>query len=121
MNNGVERVRYGRVSTTTDRRVPKNTLLTIRNGDLIHFGIARCHSELDRFRKDIGRLIASNRANLAVNEANVTTEDFVLHSSGLRGTVKVESVRALLQYFRNIDTSMLPEYLRTEVVNAEAV
>jgi hypothetical protein len=109
------------VDTTTNGRAPKNTLLTIRNGDLIHFGIARCNSELDRFRKDIGKLIASNRANLAVNEANVTTENFVLHNSGLRGTVKVDSIRALLQYFKNIDTSMLPEYLRTEVVNAEAV
>lgn len=127
-----ERVRYGRVNTTTSERVPKNTLLTFRDGNLVHFGIARCHSELDCFKKDTGKLIAKNRACLAASEAGVggipgkqlkasDVEGLIVHRSGMRGTVKVEDVKTLLQYFRNIDTSMLPERLQTEVINAEAV
>ena len=127
-----ERVRYSRVDTETGDRIPKNTLLTIRDGDLVHFGISRCNTKFDRFNKNIGKLIAKNRARVAASEAGVggipgrqlkasDVEDFILHYSGLRGTVKIDSIKALLEYFKNIDKSMLPEYLRNEVVDLEAI
>lgn len=132
MSDRMERVRYSRVKVGIDNRVPKNTLLTIRDGDLVHFGIARCNTKFDRFNKNIGKLIAKNRARVAAGEAGVggmpgrqlkasDIEDFILHHSGLRGTVKVSSIKALLEYFKNIDRTMLPDYMKTEVVTAEAV
>lgn len=112
MNDTTERVRYGRVNSLS-----KNTLLTISNGDLIHFGIARCNSKLDHFRKDTGKLIARNRAELAAEETiELAKTGKILeqyHPSGLRGSVSVDRVKRLLKYFENIDTSMLNQ-LRAE-------
>lgn len=126
------RVRYGRVEHNrrwvqrgmddgggrwVSERVPKNTLVTVRNGDLVYFGIARCHSRLDTFKKTLGTKIATERCNLAVEEfGDVTTENFTLHASGLRGVVRLDSIQALLRYFDNIDNSMLASYQRTEEV-----
>jgi len=126
------RVRYGKVESNgrwvrrgaddatgnlgrweTDK-VPKNTLVTIREGDLIYFGIARCHNQLDVFRKTLGTKIATRRCNLAVAEFNdITTENFTMHSSGLRGVVKADSIPVLLQYFADIDRAGLLTYTAT--------
>lgn len=85
-------------------KVPKNTLVTIREGDLVYFGIARCNVNLDIFRKTLGTEIAARRCNLAKDEFNdVTGEAFTLHRSGLRGVAKVDGIKSLLQYFDNID------------------
>jgi hypothetical protein len=109
--------------------MPKNTLFTFRDGDLIHFGIARCNSMFDSFRRDTGKLIARNRAKVAAGEAGVggipgkqtkNVDGVLLHSSGLRGSVNVENVKELLQYFQNVDDTMMPDRLRTEVVSVEA-
>jgi hypothetical protein len=132
-----DRVRYGKVEVARNVRwtkstpahtvttlEPKNTLLTIRDNDLIHFGIARCNNKLgDRFDKNVGKLIATNRARLAASEAGVggipgkqikskdLSENLIVHKSGLRGTVKLENIVTLLRYFQNIDQIMLPERL----------
>lgn len=128
MSNSETRVRYGRTdvtrvvratkltpSHTVTERVPKNTLSTVRRGDIIYFGIARCNSLLDRFNRDTGKLIASNRAVLAASEGGLT-DGFELHNSGLRGSVGVQNIKLLLQYFDNVDDVMRPEYVRTAEV-----
>lgn len=63
MNKNVERVvkfAYIRDADNADR------VLTIarrwgRNGNKIHYGYALCRPDVDQFRKDIGRTIASGR------------------------------------------------------------
>lgn len=97
--NEVIMVRYGRVNG-----VPKNCLYTIRKGDIIYFGIARCNNKHDCFRKDNGKLIASERAVLAVEElGNSLVSDFAPHRLGLRGACPKSAVIKMLQYFDNID------------------
>lgn len=133
------RVRYGKVEVIRKirrtnsikiERIPKNTLSTIRDDDLIHFGIARCNIELDHFDKKTGKLIAKNRAELAASFTDVEgipgrklkssemEENLIIHQSGLRGTVKVNNIVELLQYFETIDAKMLPERLQMECVTA---
>jgi len=107
------RIRYGKIETEKKTRksvnlvkekVPKNTLSTIRNGELIHFGIARCHIPLDRFDKSTGKLIATNRANLAAREEyEQNNTGLKIHHSGLRGTVELSNIKVLLNYFQGID------------------
>jgi hypothetical protein len=127
-----ERIRYSRIDTGTCNRVPKNTLLTIRNGDLVHFGIARCNTKFDRFKKDIGKLIAKNRARVAASEAGVggipgkqlkasDVDGLILHHSGLRGTIKIDNIKILLKYFKDIDKSMLPEHMKDKIIDLEAI
>ena len=87
--------------------VPKNTLYTIRRGEFVHFGIARCHSKLDRFNRAKGRDIAAGRAHLALEENN---ENALLHESGLRGTINADSIKNLLDYFQYVDSILLQQF-----------
>jgi len=117
MNN---RIRYGKITIQKNKRatkskpaytetnkLPKNTLLTIRDGELVHFGIARCNIDLDRFSKNTGKLIATNRANLAAREEyTLNSVGLKIHHSGLRGTVELANIVALLQYFQNVDLEL---------------
>lgn len=103
------RVRYGRVA---DTNAPKNTLVTLRQGDTVYFGIARCNTVAgDAFKRARGTLIAANRARTAASEVPGTR--YVagngitnLHQSCLRGSVPVSDVKKLLEYFRNVDSFM---------------
>lgn len=125
MSDNATRVRYGRTdvervvratkstpSHTVTERIPKNTLTTVRNGNMVYFGIARCNSGLDRFSKNIGKLIASNRAEIAAVEGGIRSTDLEIHKSGLRGSVGLDKIKTLLQYFRAVDVTMQPEHLR---------
>lgn len=127
--NSSTRVRYGRVDVERPLKkklsrlaeiaidsIPKNTLLTIREGDLVHFGIARCNKVAnDRFNKSTGKMIARNRAILAFDEHKDNNDDIKVHSNGLRGTVAVEKITWLLEYFRNIDANLNPNLSREAV------
>ena len=101
-------VRYGRLEGS---RTPKNTLTTFKRDGQIYFGIARCNNGAgDVFKRHLGTVIATNRAKLSL-ENDDANEDYTcnegkvrLHSSGLRGVVSVEEVRALLTYFNSVDT-----------------
>ena len=98
------RVRYGRLNN----RMPKNTLVTIKDGDKIYFGIARCHSKMDKFRKDIGIKTATIRAESAYRASNGKTYsdgvgEISLNKSGLLGVATMNSIKTLLNYFQNID------------------
>jgi hypothetical protein len=103
VGNEVCMVRYGR---TTDG-APKNVLFTIRRGETIYFGISRCNTKHDSFRKAKGKLIASERASLAAEEvSDQEVSDFAPHDSGLRGVCTKEKVVQMLQYFDDIDQQM---------------
>jgi hypothetical protein len=102
-NNEVVMVRYGRQDGK-----PKNTLYTIRRGDVIYFGIARCDPRHDQFRKDAGKHIACERALLAVDEVGESeVSDFDPHRSGLRGACTREAVVKMLRYFDHIDEILI--------------
>ena len=102
------RVRYSRL----DKRVPKNTLVTIRDGDTVYFGIARCNRKLDTFRRDVGTHIATKRAELAreCGSSSIHTtdgEDLNVHASRMRGHTTVENVKELVKFFNDIDNICL--------------
>ena len=86
----------------------KNTLVTIREGNVLYWGIARCNSHVgDRFNKAKGRFIALGRAKTEQSRyrqefGNLYLE-FSTHSSSLRGHCDMEDVHCLLKYFDNID------------------
>jgi len=118
MNNN--RVRYSHTFSRSFCRVSKewpdgirtihlrkNTLYTVEDGDNIYFGIARCNSKNDVFRKSIGTAISQGRAELAQDESeemsDVLKDNFITHASGLRGVVKSEDIVDLLEYFDDID------------------
>jgi len=95
------RVRYGRVGNQ-----PKNTLVTVRKGDTIYFGIARCRLNADTAIKEEGRRLAAFRARIALdNVAGAWTVDNTLfvHKSGVFGQVNISEIKKLLQYFNTID------------------
>lgn len=107
------RTRFGRVAN----RQPKNTLVTFRSEGKIYFGIARCNSELDTFDKNLGKRIATARAELAPADTELVPlgeTDVLLHKSGLRGVVSVENVVQLIEYFREVDFRLLPEHLKRD-------
>jgi hypothetical protein len=95
------RVRYGRVNNQ-----PKNTLVTICDGETIYFGISRCRMNEDRVNKEEGKRLALFRAEIAAsNVAGAWAKDGTLfvHKTGVFGNVKKDDVRKLLEYFDNID------------------
>lgn len=112
-----------RHSKNPDKLNRKNTLVTIRDGDTIFFGISRCNVTAgDKFSKAKGQMVAKARAEKAMQEFgaigaavnSVRTEQqadgFVTgdgqlstHFSGLRGFISANAVVELLQYFREID------------------
>ena len=105
MENNEENIRV-RFSKVGDSRMPKNTLVTKRDGDTIYFGISRCMLSQDTLRKVEGRNWAMDRLKQAMTEkiqSWITDGSFNLDTSGLYGTVGVEDVKKLLRYFENID------------------
>jgi len=108
------RVRYSRL----EKRRPKNTLFTMREGDMVYFGIARCNVSADVFHKAIGTYIAEQRAGLAKDETGMynTTNNLRLHDSGLRGYTTVDNVKDVVKYFRNIDQYFLENLNAAKVV-----
>lgn len=102
-----EMVRY---SKSPDKQHRKNTLVTLQDGDVIYFGIARCNYKAgDMFYKVRGKVIAKARAiraKLDFNPAILANADIVLHENNLRGCCPKSKIRDLLKYFDDIDTIM---------------
>lgn len=98
-------VRYGRVDN-----VPKNTLVTLRDGETLFFGIARCRLGADTAMKEEGKRWASFRA-LRSATGNDTAEEvdgtMQVHPKGMSGSVHITEVKKLLDYFDNIDEIQL--------------
>ena len=102
-----------RYSSNPDKQNRKNTLVTIRDGDTIFFGIARCNKKAgDSFTKKQGQVIAKARALRAQIEFNPSLGfEFevgsAIHDSMLRGWIAKDDVHKLLHYFRNVDAMWL--------------
>jgi hypothetical protein len=94
-------IRYSRA----ENKMPKNTLASVRQGDKIYFGIAKCNSS-DLFRKRIGREVATTRALRAINREfnEVVGMNLRLDETGLRGVVDIEYIDELRNYFYDIDS-----------------
>lgn len=104
MSNNTEqaRIRYSRL----ENRSPKNTLVTLRDGDDVYFGIARCNVKLDTFNKSVGKYIAAQRAALVTEDDTTryhSSNGLVLHESGLRGYTSVSNITKLLDHFNDVD------------------
>ncbi len=89
---------------------PKSTLLTMREGDDIFFGISKCNP-VDHWSSKEGKRRAQRRLDLAMSDKpksfTVQKGGFTVHSSGLFGRCSVSQVTTLLQYFDSI-TEFLP-------------
>lgn len=98
----------------TERGAPKNTLVTIRDGERIFFGIARYDARYGYpFVKKMGRKIAQGRAEavrklLGGNPLPNTTNGIIYAESGLAGCCNASSIVLVLRYFERIE-SLAPE------------
>lgn len=105
------RVRYSRLSK--EDRTPKNTLVTVKDGDTVYFGISRCNRKLDTFHKSVGAYIAEQRAQIVSDDGAASSDynshviddniGFRLHKSGLRGCVALSNIKEVVKYFRVVD------------------
>lgn len=82
------------------------TLVTVREGDTIYFGIAKCNLKCDSFSKADGRERAIDKAYIAYDNRDkfrnpIVKDGLTLHKSGLLGKCNVDNIPALLDYFRD--------------------
>ena len=96
------------------QKQPKNTMCTLRDNDTIYFGIARCHFPLDTMDKNHGKALAQLRINCAIAAKDVERPNswrvdgtLKVNSGGMFGQVNVTEITKLLQYFENLDETML--------------
>lgn len=76
------------------------TLATVRDGDAIRFGVARCMKQ-DTFDKEEGRKQAVERLAAATEECDVRGLDKVLaNSDRMNGIVEFKDVKRLLSAVR---------------------
>ena len=95
-----------RFSKTIKGNIPKNTLVTVREGDTVYFGISRCNLRADQPSKKAGVHIARQRAEVATrNIAGLWYIDgtFYLHKYGVFGQVHMDEIQKLLTHFDNVD------------------
>lgn len=97
-------VRYGRKENQNELN---RVLYTVKEGESIYFGIARCNvTKGDKFEKARGRQIAEARALKAKSETPEELKDIKISESPFfhpYGKVPVSEVKDLLQYFRGLD------------------
>lgn len=83
--------------------IPHATIATIREGEVVYFGIARCCPR-DTFTKAKGRMIAMNRA--LKEKAEFPADDYAAmigySDNGLRGMCHVSCIKNVLDYFRSL-------------------
>ena len=104
-----------RYSKNPDRCNRTNTLVTIKEGDLIFFGISRCNKTAgDTFLKSKGSMVAKARAIRAKIEGREATGEFTLYANGLRGSCSQANIRSLLEYFDNVDTIMYNDAISSD-------
>jgi hypothetical protein len=91
-----------------NRGKKRATLVTVRDGAWVCFGIARCHSSKDTYDRATGRFIAEGRAVKELENLREHNGQFpplpglTVHTSGLRGRCLEDNVHELLDYFRGI-------------------
>ena len=95
------KVKYGR----DGNRKPIKTLVYFKENGVIYFGISKCHKN-DAFVKDMGKLIAYERAELAVDirQGKVAKQKPAEEFLGFSGFVvdKDELYRNMLDYFDSL-------------------
>lgn len=108
MSDNHTRVRYSRESRKD--RTPKNTLVTQRRDGTVYFGIARCNRAAgDTFKRqgpNGGSTIAQVRLQLSLEDdvaSLVNRGNVWIHPKGLRGQVRVENVKEMIEFFNNVD------------------
>lgn len=84
-----------------EQGMPQATLATIREGNVIYFGIALC-SKKDVFSKKLGRMISMNRARKVQQTSLEVFNGISFSDNGLRGICDTEHVQDLLDQFRVI-------------------
>ena len=109
MTNQNYKIRYSRHdpcalgSCKEHVKQPKDTLITIQDGPVIYFGIARCKRSVDNFRKSEGRKLALDRALFAKTGLSwPTMSTFYLDETGLLGYCQISYVKLLLKYFESL-------------------
>ena len=85
----------------------KNTLVTIKEGDSVFWGMSRSNAPSGEvFKKSTGRFIAYGRALKARHQDKSVAEQkefsFFLHESGLRGYCDSSTLNLLFDHFDNI-------------------
>jgi len=98
------KIRYGRAPGNYSLR--KNTLATARKGEMIYFGIAKCHSKLDKFDRTEGKMRAYERlleALLHETTNQATLSYFMVTPDGTCGYITIDNIAKLLQYFDSVD------------------
>jgi len=93
-----EMFRYGTAANSG-----KNTLFTIRDGNLIFYGISECNLKIgDKYDKALGKKIAIGRAieakRLFEDNTPVTFDDGGDKANRM-GVISTDYIRALLDYF----------------------
>ena len=95
-------IRYSRANGE-----PRNTLVTIRNGDKIFFGVAVCRPN-ERVNKELGKKIAIGRAWKAREKfLNNHVDNWArgqdgINTDGVMGVVHREDIVKLLRSFESI-------------------
>jgi len=102
------RIRYSRPYRPSRGDVvrPKNTLVTVQDGEYVFFGIARCNwsaKSTDVFNRKEGREIALDRALKARSVNVATNSSFCLNGDGTYGYCRVKLVKTLLKHFESLD------------------
>lgn len=95
-------IRYSRFGLG-DASVPKNTLVTYRDGEQVYFGIARCNLQADHPSKLLGRSQARFRADHAVRRLGGVKCVFLINEGGLDGKCHQDTLHMLLDYFYGLD------------------
>ena len=90
-----DKAKIGRKGKIIIDRYPVATMVTLQDGEVIHFGISRCNRKKDLFNKKLGLAQARERASEAAEQRKAELGE-------LQGTVRVEEIVKLLQYFEQL-------------------
>lgn len=103
-----ERVRFGRFDKPNRRNGQRRSVLvTVQEGNEIFFGIAKCHSKLDRWDKETGLRLARLRvqvAQQASTKLHESGEGVFTDKAGILGRCDVSNVKDVIGHFREITT-----------------
>ncbi len=102
-------VTYSRVERDNNDSLPKNTLVILHDDveGVIYFGIARCNLVAnDVCRKDVGRTMARQRAELAMTTHKTLKSRIHIDEHGLSGKVAANYQHFLKGFFYSYDLPM---------------
>lgn len=121
MKDATEQVRYGRFKSGRKKGQRRSALVTVRSGDMLFFGISKCHKYLDDWGKHKGTHLARKRATELLkaslkkdfddwNEVNGVK----VHENGLLGFCHISQVKNLLWYFEEASSYLNPNKTKNQ-------